>query len=75
MITHGDTVATDIGRAVREARRAQGLRQDELALVAAVSTRAVHQVEAGKPTSRLDVIERIVAALGLRLGVEQRPDS
>ena len=33
-----------------------GMRQDELALAAGVSTRAIHQIENGKPTSRLDTV-------------------
>lgn len=48
------------------------MRQDELALAAGVSTRTVHQIEAGKPTSRLDGLSRVLEALGLRLAVEER---
>lgn len=69
---HREPLATDIGRRVRQGREALGLRQDELALAAGVSTRAVHQIEAGKPTSRLDTLERVLAALGLTLGVVPR---
>ena len=64
--------ASEIGRRVREAREALGLRQDELALAAGVSTRTVHQVESGKPTSRLDTLEHVLGALGLRLEVGER---
>lgn len=66
------STANEIGRRVREAREALGLRQDELALAAGVSTRVVHQIEAGKPTSRLDSLERVLAALGLALVVTHR---
>lgn len=67
-----DPAALEIGRRVREAREALGLRQDELALAAGVSTRLVHQIESGKPTSRLDSIVRVLGALGLTLEVVPR---
>lgn len=59
--------AERIGETVRNSRTALGLRQDELALAAGVSTRAVHQIEHGKPTSRLDSIAPILDVLGLEL--------
>ena len=71
-------LAEQIGRAVRRERERLGLRQDELALVAGVSTRVVHQIEHGKPTSRLDSLVPVLDVLGLRLGFDentQRPSS
>ena len=65
--------AKRIGLRVRKAREGLGLRQDELALAAGVSTRLVHQIEVGKPTSRLDGLARVLAALGLALEVVERP--
>lgn len=65
-------LSTAIATAVRSARREQGLRQDELALAAGVSVRSVHQIEAGKPTMRLDVVDRVLAALGLTIDVTPR---
>jgi len=62
--------ARTIGARVRQARQELGMRQDELALAAGVSTRAVHQIESGKPTSRLDTILPVLAALGLKLRIE-----
>ena len=53
-------------------RHEQELRQDELALAAGVSVRSVHQIESGKPTMRLDVLERVLKALGLTLDVKSR---
>lgn len=64
-----------IAAAVRRERREQQLRQDELALVAGVSVRSVHQIEAGKPTTRLDVLERVLSALGLTIEVRSRRGS
>lgn len=62
--------ARSIGAAVRSAREELAIRQDELALAAGVSTRAVHQIESGKPTSRLDTILPVLAALGLKIKIE-----
>jgi y4mF family transcriptional regulator len=59
-----------IGASVRRARERLGMRQDELALAAGVSTRAIHQIENGKPTSRLDTVFPVLAALGLKFGIE-----
>jgi HTH-type transcriptional regulator / antitoxin HipB len=64
------TDALSIGATVRHARERLGMRQDELALAAGVSTRAIHQIESGKPTSRLDTVSPVLAALGLKLRVE-----
>lgn len=47
------------------------LRQDELALVAGISTRVVHQIENGKPTTRLDSLVAVLEALGLRLQINE----
>jgi HTH-type transcriptional regulator/antitoxin HipB len=58
---------------VRRARHEQKLRQDELALAAGVSVRSVHEIEAGKPTMRLDVLQRVLGALGLAINVTPRP--
>jgi transcriptional regulator with XRE-family HTH domain len=56
-------------------RHDQNLRQDELALAAGVSVRSVHQIEAGKPTIRFDILERVLNALGLTLEVISRRNS
>ncbi len=61
-----------IGRHVREARRRQGIDQAKLALVANVAVRSIHRVENGEPTVRLDVVTRILSALGLELEVRHR---
>jgi transcriptional regulator with XRE-family HTH domain len=65
--------ASLIAAEVRRARHEQKLRQDELALAAGVSVRSVHQIEAAKPTMRLDVLQRVLSALGLSINVAPRP--
>jgi transcriptional regulator with XRE-family HTH domain len=71
---HMDPLSTpqQIGLRVREERRRQGMDQRTLALVANVAVRSVHRVEHGEPTVRLDVLTRILAALGLQLDVHRR---
>lgn len=64
--------ADAIGVAVLRSRRALGLRQDQLALAAGVSTRVIHQIENGKPTSRLDSVAPVLEVLGLELCVRER---
>jgi|GEM_PF-1200556 len=56
-----------IGLAVREARRGLGLSQDEVAFAAHVSPRTVFSIEKGKVTVRLDMLTRVLAAVGLAL--------
>jgi len=68
------SAALRIATAIRRERLRQELRQDELALAAGVSVRAIHQIEAAKPTARLDTIERVLEALGLSLRVVGRDD-
>ncbi|HTD09876.1 MAG TPA: helix-turn-helix transcriptional regulator [Solirubrobacteraceae bacterium] len=64
-----------IAQCVRDERRRQGMDQRTLAMVANVAVRSIHRVEHGEPTVRLDVITRILAALGLRLNVQGRNDA
>ncbi len=64
-----DTPA-DLGAAIRQARRAQGLRLDDVALAAGVGIRFLSELERGKPTVRLEETLRVLAAVGLRLQVE-----
>jgi len=58
-----DTV-NDLGAALRQARKALGLTQAELALAAGVGLRFVVELEAGKPTVRLERVLRVIDALG-----------
>jgi HTH-type transcriptional regulator/antitoxin HipB len=61
-----------IGTAVRNARRTQGLRQDQLAGAAGVGLRFIVELEAGKPTIQLGKAIQVLAALGYELSVDGR---
>jgi HTH-type transcriptional regulator / antitoxin HipB len=61
-----------IARQVRDERRRQGMDQRTLAMVADVAVRSVHRIEKGEQTVRLDILLRVLTALGLRLTVRTR---
>lgn len=56
-----------LGTILRTARKHLGLTQSQLALAAGVGTRFIVELEAGKPTVRLEHVLRVVDALGLEL--------
>lgn len=66
--TH-DRTGRWLAAVVVERRKLLGLRQEDLADLAEVSPRFVQLVEAGKPSVRLDKVEAVLSALGLRLTV------
>lgn len=53
-----------LGQALRAARKQLGLTQPQLALAAGVGVRFIVELEAGKPTLRLENILRVIDALG-----------
>jgi y4mF family transcriptional regulator len=57
----------DLGTAVRTARKGLQLTQPELALAAQVGVRFIVDLEAGKPTVRLESVMRVLEALGATL--------
>lgn len=59
----------NIGKIVRNARKAAGMRQDQLAASAGVGLRFVVELERGKTTAQLDKILLVFQALGLRMAV------
>jgi y4mF family transcriptional regulator len=66
MLKHYITPA-EIGAAVRSARKAQKLRQDQLAGVANVGLRFIVDLEAGKPTAQIGKVLTVLAALGVTI--------
>lgn len=69
------TSTSNIGDAVRRARKAMGLRQDELAAAAGVGLRFLVELERGKPTVQLGRALSVLAAVGLDLQVVTRQPS
>ena len=58
-----------IGQIIRETRRAQGLRQDQLAGAAGVGVRFIVELEAGKPTVQLGKVLGVLAVLGCKVEI------
>ncbi len=65
----------EIAERVRKERRRQGMDQMTLALVADVGVRSVHRIESGEQTIRLDILLRVLTALGLRITLHSRAQS
>ena len=59
-----------LGAAVLATRTKLGLTQPQLALVAGVGVRFIVELEAGKPTIRLETLLKVLHALGGSLAVE-----
>ncbi len=61
--------ASIIGRIVRDERKAQGLRQDELAAASGVGLRFIVELERGKATAQLGKVLDVLGALGCSLDI------
>ena len=64
-----------LGDVVRQTRKALSLTQPQLALAAGVGVRFIVDLEAGKPTVRLENVLRVLQALGATLAVSSSEDS
>ncbi|MDB5798154.1 MAG: Transcriptional regulator, y4mF family [Paucimonas sp.] len=59
----------ELGKLVRRARKQTGLTQAQLALACGVGPRFIVELEAGKPTLRIESVLRVIAGLGGELSV------
>ncbi len=64
-----------LGETLRAARKQLGLTQPQLALAAGVGVRFIVDLEAGKPTVRLENVMRVIDALGGTLQLISMPAS
>ncbi|MBK7167843.1 MAG: helix-turn-helix transcriptional regulator [Gammaproteobacteria bacterium] len=64
-----------LGDALRAARKHLGLTQPQLALAAGVGVRFIVDLEAGKPTLRLENVLRVIDALGGEVRLSGLPSS
>ena len=70
------TSPQSLGTVLRASRKRLGLTQADLALAAGVGLRFIVELEAGKPTVRLEQVLRVVDALGSSLtltGLDTEP--
>lgn len=72
-----DTISTtsQLGATLRVARKRLGLTQPQLALAAGVGVRFIVELEAGKPTMRIEPVLRVIAVLGGQLQLLGLPDT
>lgn len=61
---------SDLGSALRQARKARNLRLEDVALTAGVGIRFISELERGKTTARLAETLRVAAALGVNLTLD-----
>ena len=59
--------STRIGHFIRDTRQALGMRQDELASVAGLSTRTLSNIENGKSSAQIGLTLKALEALGIRI--------
>ncbi len=62
----------DLGKAIRQRRRAAGLTQADLSAVAGVGVRFVSELERGKPSAEFAKVLQVLSVLGLDLHVSPR---
>jgi y4mF family transcriptional regulator len=65
----GKMDSSKLGQIVRRERKAQKLKQAELAAVSGVGIRFVVDLEAGKPTLQLEKVLRVVRTLGCSIQI------
>jgi len=65
----GQEFAETIGAFVRDRRKAGRMTQRELGELAGVGARFVSELERGKPTVRLSVVNKVLAVFGKSLGI------
>ena len=70
-----DREANVLAVLVRDRRKAAGLTQRALSELAGVGPRAVWDLERGKATLRMDVVNRVLAVFGKTLGAVDAPRS
>ena len=58
----------NIGKFVKEQRKLNNLKQEDLALYADVSTKFISQLENGKETLKLDKVNQVLAIFDCELG-------
>ena len=65
----------EIGAMVKQARKAQGLRQDQLAGAIGLGTRFIVELEAGKPTAQIGKVLQVLDGLGFKVHIQPPKES
>lgn len=69
----GQEFGASLGAFVRDRRKAGRMTQRELGELAGVGTRFVSELERGKPSVRLSVVQKVLAVFGKSLGIVDGP--
>jgi HTH-type transcriptional regulator/antitoxin HipB len=64
--------ARELSATIRDLRKKHGISQGELAQISGVSLPSISRFERGKDTIRLDVLMKILDALGCRLEIKAK---
>ncbi len=64
-----------IGKLIRETRKTQGLRQDELAAASGVGLRFLVELERGKETAQIGKTLAVLSALGCTIAIKPPGDA
>lgn len=59
--------ASTIGQVIRKTRRQLGMRQDELASVAGLSTRSLSNIENGKESAHIGLVLNTLSVLNIQM--------
>ena len=70
ILPNGNMGSIELGRIVRQERKAQELRQVELAAACGVGVRFIVDLEAGKPTLQLEKALLVVRTLGCMVTID-----
>lgn len=65
----------DIGRMLREKRKAKGMTQTQVAEKSGLNQANIVKIENGKYNSTIDVLSRFAEAIGCRITAEEANDS
>ena len=65
----------ELGRLLRQRRRENDLRQDEVAALAGVGTRFVSEFENGKQSVELGKVIRVLETVGLEISILKRTEN
>ncbi|ORJ58306.1 type II toxin-antitoxin system Y4mF family antitoxin [Geothermobacter hydrogeniphilus] len=61
-----------LGVVIRQARKEQGVTQEELSALVGVGPRLIGEIERGKPTAEIGKVFRLLSGLGLSLSIQPR---
>ena len=57
----------EIGKTIRNARKALGLKQNQLASVAGIGVRTLSEIENGKQTAQIGLVLQTLGVLGIEI--------